>query len=224
MPATSVTRRHRRDAGQTLPIYVVAIGGLLFLALAFFAVGQAAATRNGAQTAADAAALAAGQKYRDDLRKGFLDELRGGGAADLVAWEELLNGRGVPSGAACENAGWFAGRNDAAVSSCTPDSWPTSFAVTVKTRHAVGDSVIPGTGNTHAEAEAKAVVAPRCTVGPPAGGPTAGPAPSPGGQDGPAPAPAPRTLTCDGKGWTLDPDRPQDLPTAADLFSVRLAR
>ncbi len=78
MPATSVTRRHRRDAGQTLPIYVVAIGGLLFLALAFFAVGQAAATRNGAQTAADAAALAAGQKYRDDLRKGFLDELRGG--------------------------------------------------------------------------------------------------------------------------------------------------
>ncbi|MER7984273.1 pilus assembly protein TadG-related protein [Streptomyces noursei] len=224
MPATPRTRRHRRDAGQTLPIYVVAIGGLLFLALAFFAVGQAAATRNGAQTAADAAALAAGQKYRDDLRKEFLDGLRGGGPADPAAWEELLAGRGVPSDAACENAGWFAGRNDAAVSSCTPDSWPTSFAVTVKTRHAVGDSVIPGTGNTHAEAAAKAVVAPRCTVGPPAGGPTARPAPSPGGTDGPAPAPAPRTLTCDGKGWTLDPDRPQDLPTAADLFSVRLAR
>ncbi|GAA2660858.1 pilus assembly protein TadG-related protein [Streptomyces lunalinharesii] len=225
MPATPVTRRHRRDAGQTLPIYVVAIGGLLFLALAFFAVGQAAATRNGAQTAADAAALAAGQKYRDDLRKGVLDGLRdGGGAMDPAAWEGLLAGRGVPSDAACENAGWFAGRNDAAVSSCTPDSWPTSFAVTVKTRHAVGDSVIPGTGSTHAEAEAKAVVAPRCTVGPPGQGPTAGPAPSPGGKDGPAPTPAPRTLTCDGKGWTLDPDRPQDLPTAADLFSVRLAR
>ncbi|MFF2809010.1 pilus assembly protein TadG-related protein [Streptomyces sp. NPDC058000] len=229
MPATTATRRRRRDAGQTLPIYLVAIGGLLFLALAFFAVGQAAATRNGAQTAADAAALAAGQKYRDDLRKDFLAGLHDGtSTTDPAAWEELLNGRGVPADAACENAGWFAGRNDAAVSSCTPDSWPTSFAVTVKTRHAVGDSVIPSTGSTHAAAEAKAVVAPRCTFAPPAGGPTTRPSPTPtpgGGKDGgPAPKPAPRTLICDGKGWTLDPDRPQDLPTAADLFSVRLAR
>ncbi|MGG2458441.1 pilus assembly protein TadG-related protein [Streptomyces sp. RGM 3693] len=236
MPATTLTRRRRRrDAGQTLPIYLVAIGGLLFLALAFFAVGQAAATRNGAQTAADAAALAAGQKYRDELRKGFLAGLQDGtSTTDPAAWEELLNGRGVPSDAACENAGWFAGRNDATVSSCTPDSWPTSFAVTVRTRHTVGDSVIPSTGSTHAAAGAKAVVAPRCTFAPPAGGPTAGPTagptptptPTPGGgkDGGPAPKPAPRSLICDGKGWTLDPDRPQDLPTAADLFSVRLAR
>ncbi|MEW1655797.1 pilus assembly protein TadG-related protein [Streptomyces sp. NPDC093707] len=243
MPATTVTRRHRRDAGQTLPIYVVAIGAVLFLALAFFAVGQAAATRNGAQTAADAAALAAGQKYRDELRKGFLAGLRDGTAAtDPAAWEELLGGRGAPSDTACANADWYAGRNDAAVSSCTPDSWPTSFAVTVTTRRAVGDSVIPGTGSTHAQAAAKAVVAPRCTLDGPAGSPPPRTLPThpagdgkdhgkdhgkDGGKDGgkdKTPEPAPRTLTCDGKGFPLDPDHLQDLPTAADLFSVRLAR
>ncbi|WP_438486077.1 pilus assembly protein TadG-related protein [Streptomyces sp. S186] len=236
MPALTATRRPRRDAGQTLPIYLVAIGGLLFLALAFFAVGQAAATRNGAQTAADAAALAAGQKYRDDLRKGLLAGLRnstgtgtgagaGTGTGDPTSWTDLLAGRGAPSAAACANADWYAARNDAAVSSCTPDSWPTSFAVTVKSRHAVGDSVIPGTAGTHASAAAKAIVTPRCTATLPGGGPSATPTPAPTGTGGGKDTgPAPRTLVCDGKGWTLDPDRPQDLPTAADLFSVRLAR
>ncbi|MYT33438.1 pilus assembly protein TadG-related protein [Streptomyces sp. MspMP-M5] len=226
MPALTATRRPRRDAGQTLPIYLVAIGGLLFLALAFFAVGQAAATRNGAQTAADAAALAAGQKYRDELRKGVLAGLRDGtGTGDPTAWTDLLAGRGVPSGPACANADWYAGRNDAAVSSCTPNSWPTSFAVTVKSRRAVGDSVIPGTAGTHASAAAKAIVTPRCTATPPGGGPTTTPTPTPTGTGGGKDTgPAPRTLVCAGKGWTLDPDRPQDLPTAADLFSVRLAR
>ncbi|SHL27703.1 pilus assembly protein TadG-related protein [Streptomyces yunnanensis] len=231
MPATTVTRRRRRDAGQTLPIYLVAIGGLLFLALAFFAVGQAAASRNGAQTAADAAALAAGQKYREDLREGFLAGFRDG-TGDPTAWEELLAGRGAPSDPACTNAGWYAGRNDAAVSSCTPDSWPTSFAVTVKSRRPVGDSVIPGTGSTHAAAEAKAVVVPRCTFAAdapstrPTPASTSTPTPTPGGgkDGGKDPRPTPRTLTCDGKGRTLDPDHLQDFPTAADLFSVRLAR
>ncbi|MCK7627415.1 pilus assembly protein TadG-related protein, partial [Streptomyces sp. RS10V-4] len=170
MPALPAPRPRRRDAGQTLPIYLVAIAGLLFLALAFFAVGQAAAVRNGAQTAADAAALAAAQRYRDDLSKDVLAGLRGG-TADPAAWVELLNGRGVPSAAACGNAGWYAGRNGAALTSCTPDSWPTSFAVTVKSRGTVGSSVIPGTGSTHAEARATAVVVPRCTSGPPGGGP-----------------------------------------------------
>ncbi|KUL55210.1 hypothetical protein ADL22_01905, partial [Streptomyces sp. NRRL F-4489] len=204
MPALPAPRRRRRDAGQTLPIYVVAIGGLLFLALAFFAVGQAAAVRNGAQTAADAAALAAGQRYRDDLTENLLAGLRAG-PADPAAWEELLNGRGAPSAAACASAGWYAGRNGAALTSCTPDSWPTSFAVTVKSRSAVGSSVIPGTGSAHAEAAAKAIVVPRCTLGPPSDRPGDRPTPGDGGPDGP---PAPRPLTCHGKGWTLDPGRP----------------
>ncbi|MGV9241848.1 pilus assembly protein TadG-related protein, partial [Streptomyces nigra] len=53
-------RPHRRgDTGQAFPIYITVAAGLLFLAFAYLAVGQAAANRNGAQTAADAAALAA---------------------------------------------------------------------------------------------------------------------------------------------------------------------
>ncbi|UZJ29796.1 pilus assembly protein TadG-related protein [Streptomyces endophytica] len=160
-------RRGARDAGQAFPLYLVAVAGLLFLALAFFAVGQAAATRNGAQTAADAAALAAGQKYRDLLAKGVLDGVRDGSyESDQAAWEDLLSGRGVPSDAACENADWFAGRNDAEVSGCVPDSWPTSFAVTVRTRNTVGASVIPGTAGKHASAEATSVVGPRCAPAP----------------------------------------------------------
>jgi hypothetical protein len=43
--------RRYGDAGQAFPIYIVVVGGLLFLAFAYFAVGQAAANRNGAQTA-----------------------------------------------------------------------------------------------------------------------------------------------------------------------------
>jgi len=41
------------------------IAGLLFLAFAFFAVAQAGTVRNGGQSAADAAALAAAQDDRD---------------------------------------------------------------------------------------------------------------------------------------------------------------
>lgn len=216
------TRRVRRDAGQAFPLYLIAVGGLLFLALAFFAVGQAAATRNGGQTAADAAALAAGQKYRDQLSRGLLDAI-GDGSED-TAWEDLLNGRGIPSAAACENADWFAGQNDAQVTTCTPDSWPTSFAVAVKTRHTVGDSVIPGTESKHATAEAKAVVAPRCTLdsAPPDDG--KGKDGKGKGGKGKGDKPSPIGLTCDGKSWTLDPDNLQDLPDASDLFAVRLAQ
>ncbi|PJJ04123.1 putative Flp pilus-assembly TadE/G-like protein [Streptomyces sp. 2333.5] len=232
-PLTGPTRRGRRDAGQAFPVYIVVVGGLLFLALAFFAVGQAAATRNGAQTAADAAALAAGQKYRDLLTKSLLDGLRDGSyVTDRAAWEDLLNGRGAPSDAACESADWFAGRNGAEVSGagCVPDSWPTSFAVTVTTRKTVGNSVIPMTRGTHAQSEATSVVGPRCTLAAPAddGGGTAGTGDE-GGTDGKGKGGkddtghAPVELRCDGKRWALDPDHLQDLPEASDLFSVRLA-
>ncbi|MCL7494906.1 pilus assembly protein TadG-related protein [Streptomyces sp. MCA2] len=236
MPVT--TLRRRRDAGQAFPLYIVAVGGLLFLALAFFAVGQAAATRNGAQTAADAAALAAGQKYRDLLTKGLLDGLRDGSyETNQVVWKDLLSGRGAPSPAACESASWFAERNGAELygsgSGCTPDSWPTSFAVGVRTQKSVGNSVIPMTSSAHGKAEAKSVVEPRCTLDP-AGDDTGGPdgkgdegdkgdEGGTGGKGKDGPRPALVELTCDGKRWTLDPDHLQHLPDASDLFAVRLA-
>ncbi|MEV5121781.1 pilus assembly protein TadG-related protein [Streptomyces decoyicus] len=240
MPA--LIKRRRRDAGQAFPLYIVAVGGLLFLALAFFAVGQAAATRNGAQTAADAAALAAGQKYRDLLTKGVLDGLRDGSyLTNRAVWKDLLNGRGAPSPAACASASWFAERNGADLlgsasgAGCTPDSWPTSFAVRVSTQKSVGNSVIPMTRSAHGKAEAKSVIEPRCTLDPAeddTGGPDGkddegdkGDEGGTGGKgkDKDGPRPAPVELTCDGKRWTLDPDNLQQLPDAADLFAVRLA-
>ncbi|MFD7667008.1 pilus assembly protein TadG-related protein [Streptomyces sp. NPDC059788] len=228
-------RRRAGDAGQAFPVYLVAVAGLLFLALAFFAVGQAAATRNSAQTAADAAALAAGQKYRDQLTAKLLEAIRTG-----APWEDLLGGRGVPGDEACADARWFAGRNDAEAT-CTPGSYPTSFAVQADTRGTVGRSVIPGTENTHASARARAVVEPRCVAGPertPAPGEGDGPGGGQGeNEDPPAgdpPAADPPAghaavgLVCEGgKEWTVgsaDPDGPREpLPGAADLFSVRLA-
>ncbi|WP_399086536.1 pilus assembly protein TadG-related protein [Streptomyces sp. BBFR2] len=238
---TAPAARPPRDAGQAFPVYIVAVAGLLFLALAFFAVGQAAASRGGAQTAADAAALAAGQKYRDRLTESFLDALRSG--AD---WRDLLEGRGADSRTACDSAGWFAGRNDAVLTDCTPDSWPTSFAVRVRARSAVGRSVVPGTESTHAEARATAVVEPRCHADP-SGDTPAPPGPSAPGKGVPSTTPGPATgdpgtgkgkddgaddaplpgLVCDGKAWHLEPgdlDDGRGLPGATDLFAVRLTR
>ncbi|MBL1099102.1 pilus assembly protein TadG-related protein [Streptomyces coffeae] len=228
----------RSDAGQAFPIYITAVAGLLFLALALFAVGQAGATRNGGQTAADAAALAAGQDYRDQLRTAFLTAIADGGA-----WDDLLNGRGLGVGGACEQAGWFAAQNDAEVTGCTPGYLPASFTVTVRTRKPVGDTVIPGTESKHATARAKAVVTPRCTV------PVGTPAPTTpppaddhdeggnggdggkghgggkddeGGKDGKDKKPA-VDLRCDGEDVTIDPAHPDLFPDAEDLFSVHLA-
>ncbi|WKX72300.1 pilus assembly protein TadG-related protein [Streptomyces sp. XD-27] len=150
---------HRHgDAGQAFPIYITAVAGLLFLALVFFAVGQAGAARNGGQTAADAAALAAAQNYRDQLRTS-LQKAIGSGGRD---WSDILAGRGVRADGACDDARWFAGRNDADVTACRPGYLPASFTVTVRTRHTVGKSVVPGTERRHATAKAKAVVEPRC--------------------------------------------------------------
>ncbi|WP_411141252.1 pilus assembly protein TadG-related protein [Streptomyces sp. x-80] len=236
--AGGARRRGGRDAGQAFPLYLVAVAGLLFLALAFFAVGQAAASRNGAQTAADAAALAAGQQYRDQLTKGLLDPIRGGagggdGGDSRARWAERLRGRGLPSGPACENADWFAAQNDAVVSACRPDSEPaTSFAVTVTSRKPVGPSIIPSTGSTYASAAAKAVVVPRCTLAEDGTGGTGGTGDGDkggtgdkgGAADGAGQPGPPLGIVCDGRTWVLDPGNLRVLPQASDLFAVRLAQ
>ncbi|MEU8822508.1 pilus assembly protein TadG-related protein [Streptomyces sp. NPDC048636] len=213
----------RSDAGQAFPIYLTAVAGLLFLALALFAVGQAGATRNGGQTAADAAALAAGQDYRTQLRKAFLKAI-----ADGSAWDDLLNGRGLGVGDACEQAGWFAGKNDADVTGCVPGYLPTSFTVTVRTREPVGDTVIPGTESQYAKARAKAVVTPRCTASPtPTPDPTTEPPDDDDegdehGEDPEDDKPV-ADLRCEGEDLTIDPAHPDLFPDAKELFSVHLA-
>ncbi|MEU6879745.1 pilus assembly protein TadG-related protein [Streptomyces sp. NPDC046712] len=213
-----MTDRRTGDAGQAFPIYITVVAGLLFLAFAYFAVGQAAATRNGAQTAADAAALAAAQDAREQLRDGWLEVI-----LDPTAWERFLNGESYVTSRACERAASFAAKNDA-------DLWgdgcarlplgDEGFRVQVRTRYTVGESIIPGTEGQHATAEATAVLEPRCSFT----------APEPPSEPEPEPEPEPTPtepgpilgLSCDGDPWEIDPERPR-LPSAADLFTVRLA-
>nr|WP_277744715.1 pilus assembly protein TadG-related protein [Streptomyces sp. LX-29] len=235
-----LARRLRGDAGQAFPLYLTAVVGLLFLALAFFAVGQAGATRNGGQTAADAAALAAAQSYRGQLRVALLDAI-----ARDTPWDDILDGRfGVPEDP-CADAEWFAGKNDARLRACDPGYLPVSFAVTVETLHTVGKSVIPGTENKRATARAKAVVEPRCVHEPPETPPE--PEPSGGeddqdednpegkdkdkdkgedrrkGEDEPAEEKPPIHLVCDGAEVDIDPERLDDFPEAKALYAVKLA-
>ncbi|WP_372411903.1 pilus assembly protein TadG-related protein [Streptomyces luteireticuli] len=194
-----------RDAGQAFPVYVVAVAGLLFVALAVFAVGMAGAARNGARSAADASALAAAQSYRDEVFAGFLRDL---GTAD--AGRRWLTGLGDPPRAACSEAARLAGSNDADDERCRITAGPgpaTSFEVTARTRKAVGTSVVPGTEDVHARATARAVLEPRCRPGP-----------------GDVPHAGPFLLECDdGRELTVDPGHPDPLLDAKDLFAVRLA-
>lgn len=66
------------------------------MALAFFAFAQAASARNGAQSAADAAALAAAQQARDELLLELGDAIDAGGG-DWLEWLDLSGERYYPS-------------------------------------------------------------------------------------------------------------------------------
>ncbi|WP_306328380.1 pilus assembly protein TadG-related protein [Streptomyces venezuelae] len=219
-----------RDAGQAFPAYVAVIAGLLFLAFVYFAVGQAATTRNGAQTAADAAALAAAQDAREQLRDRWLEVLL---APDQ--WGPYLRGEEYSEGLACESAASFAERNGAEIYENRCDrltSGSPGFSVTVRTTGTVGKSVVPGTEELHAIASAEAVVEPLCTFDPPE--PTVEPTPEPSTEPPPEPTETPPPedeeekdepilgLTCGDAEWEIDPEAPT-LPEVSDLFTVRLS-
>ncbi|APU41924.1 pilus assembly protein TadG-related protein [Streptomyces sp. TN58] len=215
---TSLERR-TADRGQAFPIYVVVVAGLLFAALAFFVVGQASVKRSDAQGAADAAALAAGRAVRDDVLLGL----------DLAAltsgdWEKILGGKAFAVGEACGEATAFAAKNDATVTSCDPAG--PRFTVTVETRGAVGQSVIPGTESMHATATATALIKPKCHLGA-ASTPTPTASPTTPGEGGstapPTPTPPTVTFACGGDLIKLDPLKPGSLSgLTKKLFSVRL--
>ncbi|MFG3380746.1 pilus assembly protein TadG-related protein [Streptomyces sp. NPDC047999] len=216
------------ERGQAAPIYLTMVVGLLFLALAFFAVGQAGATHNEAQSAADAAALGAAQESRDGLRDDLL-----AGLLDPVFLDDVFNGGFPGADDGCTAAGYFAARNGADVGACrwiTDGRW--GFTVDVVTQDGMGDSILPGTENARATAVATAVVESRCTFEPAEGEePPAGEEPLPDESDGPpadddAEEPeepsSPGALRCDAEDWVIDPER-LDLPEMTDLFRVRLA-
>jgi hypothetical protein len=193
--------RRYGDAGQAFPIYITVVGGLLFLAFAYFAVGQAAVNRNGAQTAADAAALAAAQDTRDKLAGEWLNDV-----LDPTKWQDIFDGKGLTLNG-CARAGELASQNDAQLTSCEQRGL-LRYEVEVRANKPVGDSVVPGTENRHAHASATAVIEPLCTFKLPA---------EDAGDDV-----LPR-LSCADRNWDLNPDDLTDLPGPDDLFDVHLA-
>jgi hypothetical protein len=179
------------------------VAGLLLLAFAYLAVGQAAANRNSAQTAADAAALAAALDTRDALADEWVENV-----LDPAKWQAIFDGEGVPFDG-CGRAHQLAAQNEAsAVCGATP-GLPPGYTVDVETNEPVGDSVIPGTETMHSKATATAVIEQLCTVPPP-------------GED--ADEEVLPELSCeDGRKWTLNPDELTVLPEPQDLFDVHLA-
>ncbi|MFF9205744.1 pilus assembly protein TadG-related protein [Streptomyces sp. NPDC014986] len=195
--------RRYGDVGQAFPIYITVVGGLLFLAFAYFAVGQAAANRNDAQTAADAAALAAAQDRRDQLAGAWVQNL-----VDPTMWQGIFDGEAEGLSLSCWRADQLAAQNDAVVLSCLPDG-PLGYTVTVETNDTVGDSIVPGTEDEKSTETATAVIEPRCGFKPSTGEAAEDTLP---------------LLTCEGTEWELDPEDPEELlPKPEDLFDVHLA-
>ncbi|WPP34134.1 pilus assembly protein TadG-related protein [Streptomyces sp. CL7] len=201
-----IRRFSSSDAGQAFPIYITVVGGLLFLAFAYLAVGQAAANRNGAQTAADAAALAAAQERRDQLSGAWVKNI-----LDHEKWQDIFDGVAEGLTPTCWRAEQLAAGNDATVLSCNADGL-LSYTVEVRTNKTVGHSIVPGTETKKSRATATAVIEPRCGFEPPAA------------EEG-ADAEELPTLNCKGGiDWELDPEAPADLlPQPEDLFDVHLA-
>ncbi|MEU1054899.1 pilus assembly protein TadG-related protein [Streptomyces sp. NPDC005876] len=197
-----------KDTGQAFPIYITVVGGLLFLAFAYLAVGQAAANRNGAQTAADAAALAAAQDARDQLGGLWAQDV-----LDPTRWQDIFDGIVTGLEPSCPRAEELAAQNDADVLSCAADG-PLRFTVEVETNRSVGESIVPGTENKRSRASATAVIEPRCTFEPPADETDE----TDEAEDKVLPE-----LTCDDRDWQLDPEDLEILPEPDDLFDVHLA-
>ncbi|GAA2286906.1 pilus assembly protein TadG-related protein [Streptomyces hawaiiensis] len=195
--------RRYGDAGQAFPIYITVVGGLLFLALAYFAVGQATVNRGSAQTAADAAALAAAQDARNQLADKWVEAV-----LDPGKWQDIFNGDVQLAGDPCSRAYQLAGRNDADVQGCSGAGVPFGYDVVVQTRKPMGKSIVPVTEQKKSRATATAVIESLCDFKPLA---------EDAGDDV-----LPR-LTCDGKIWDLKPDDLTELPEPEDLFDVHLA-
>lgn len=179
------------------------VAGLLLLAFAYLAVGQAAANRNGAQTAADAAALAAALDTRDALADEWVENV-----LDPNKWQAIFDGGGVPF-LGCERANALAAQNDASADCGTAPGLHPGYTVEVETIKPVGDSIIPGTETMHSTATATAVIEPLCTFEPP-------------GEDADENV-LPKLSCDDDREWILKPDDLTVLPKPEDLFDVHLA-
>jgi hypothetical protein len=189
------------DTGQAFPIYITVVAGLLFLALAYFAVGQATVNRSAAQTAADAAALAAAQDTRDQLAGEWMKDI-----LDPTKWQDIFSGKGWGVTGSCRRASELAERNDAQLLDCDARGL-LGYHVRVQTNKTMGKSLVPVTASKKSTAEATAMIDSLCTFKPLA-------------EDAEADR-LPR-LTCKDRDWDLDPEHLADLPEPHDLFDVHL--
>ncbi|WNI22771.1 pilus assembly protein TadG-related protein [Streptomyces sp. ITFR-16] len=194
----------KHENGQAAPLYVTAVTGLLFLALVFFAFGEADVQRNGAQSAADASALAAAKQSRSlmslQLKANVMNR-----AFYIAAFNAPFLG-GVNG---CGNAYDFAGRNDARITMCRPlydGRW--AYRVNLKSDKGMSANLVPRTEGEKAKADATAVVESRCKF-----------IPNPV-----MTSPSIGEVICNsGLVWTVSPKDLATMPDMADLFSVRLA-
>ncbi|MCM2412071.1 pilus assembly protein TadG-related protein [Streptomyces sp. RKAG290] len=205
------------------------VAGLLFLAFAFFAVGQASAKRNGAQGAADAAALAAAQEARDELSVPFLAALRTpNGLDDFLRFHQYgWDGCDKAAKLAYDNGAHLDG-DPLVPSGCYWRSGYLQDRVTarVKTREPVGKSVIPATETKYATATATAVIEFRCTFKPAPESPDPDPGQGDGNGDGEGDSeetPGPFEFRCDGQPIKIDLGDPDPLAGLTQLlFAVHL--
>ncbi|MFJ4498890.1 pilus assembly protein TadG-related protein [Streptomyces sp. NPDC088864] len=220
----------RRDSGQAAPLYVVAVAGLLFVALLFFTFGEADIRRSGAQSAADAAALAAAKESRSLFEPDLLAHLEDPDFFDSVFNASFPNGPGNECGKASE----FAELNDATDVRCRPLSdgrW--GYQVSLRSAEGMSTDLVPGTKGKKASAVAVAVIEPRCAF---VADPDSSEEPEPDPDGGatteePDPDPEPEaptapigTVRCEGGAeWGVGLGGRDLMPDMADLFSVRLA-
>lgn len=145
MWAPGSDREPSNEEGQALPALLVLVVAILALGVALFQVARAADLRAGAQTGADAAALAAAQTMPDRLAAG----LRSIGVISIG---------GIDHGAARAAAGDYAGRNGTTV----VDYRPSALGATVGVESDAtldGEQVPEGARGTRGAAEARAEVA-----------------------------------------------------------------
>ncbi|WP_175541207.1 pilus assembly protein TadG-related protein [Streptomyces aidingensis] len=214
-------RRPVGDDGAAFGLFIWMVSGLLLIALTFFVFAQAAVSRSDSQSAADAAALAAVREARDDIYDDFLDVLED---EELEGLEDILDGADFGSDSACAAAAAMAAQNDAELVECAPVPAGQGYRVVVQ--NAVGESVIPGTEDQHARAEATAVLGTLCADASDGGdgGDDGGGEGDEGdeGEEEEEEEDEPVRLSCDDGDWEFDASDADALPMARDLFRIYL--
>lgn len=153
--------------------------------------------------------MAAAQQARDELLLELGDVIDAGNG-DWLDWIDL-SGAGLPLEGADAAAAALAAQNNSTVeggAQLTEVDGDPGFQVNVVTDYTVGDSIIPGTEDMTATAQAVAVIQPRCDF------------------DVNVDPTKPVALDCDGVPVDIDPGNfdPDDLPDASVMFSVYLAK